>query len=247
MADFELYALKLKDLEGGYVDDPDDRGGATNMGITYRTYEHWGAQLFGAGHPSKTFFRAMTWDQAKRIYRAGYWDRCKGDEIQSQAWAEMIIDWYINSGTGAIINLQRALNKSRPSSGLKVDGIIGPITLQAINNWVYFETEALAYEDYRGRRLSFYNDIVHDNPSQQKFLRGWINRVNRFPATLPKVYKLREKPEEVGAEDKARTAEATRAELLIVAALWVLKDIPLKVALVQAKEFREELEKAGLL
>ena len=165
MARFSLYIPKLTAFEGGYVDDPDDLGGATNMGITYRTYC---AYMVKKGlRPTPEKFRAMTIEQRDAIIESEYWDKCKGDEILNQSVAEALIDWFINSGYNATIALQKILKME------KIDGIVGPKTLRAINT----SNPKELFNALITARLEFVEGIVKRDPTQQKFLKGWKNRI----------------------------------------------------------------------
>lgn len=90
--------LKLKPFilkwEGGYCNDPDDRGGATNMGVTIATFRTYFGQ-------DKTVadLKAMTDEQWMRIFADGFWNPCHADEIANQALANIIVDMAFNSGT----------------------------------------------------------------------------------------------------------------------------------------------------
>ena len=82
MANFNKYIPLLTEFEGGYVDDPDDLGGAMNMGITYRTFVDY---LHKRGlSANKDKFKSMTIDLRNQIIKSEYWDKCRGDEIKSQ-------------------------------------------------------------------------------------------------------------------------------------------------------------------
>lgn len=158
MADFDKYAPLLRQFEGGFVNDPCDPGGATNKGVTLAVFR----QFFGQ---DKTVadLKAITDSQWRTVMKS-YWDRVKGDKINSQPVAEMLADWHINAGTAAIRSAQRALN-------LEVDGIIGPNSLSMLNQPGVFPI-------LKDARIQYYKTLVLRNRSLSKFLNGWINRVN---------------------------------------------------------------------
>ena len=120
MADFDKYAPKLSDIEGGWVDDPDDNGGATNRGVTLTTY-----RTFFGQHKTKEDLKNMP-DHEWRFIMKSFWDECSGDHITNQTIAEFLVDWRIHSGGIAIRKIQAAFS-------LKPDGIVGPLTLGALN------------------------------------------------------------------------------------------------------------------
>lgn len=132
MADFSIAIEKTLEYEGGYVDNPNDPGGATNWGITIGVLQSQGSlgDVDGNGAIDKTDVKLMTRDTAIQIYRNLYW---KGDNIDSQAIAEKHFDIGVNMGVGTAAKyLQQAAVKCGQT--ITVDGNIGPKTISAINN-----------------------------------------------------------------------------------------------------------------
>ena len=150
--------------------DPNDSGGATICGITIGTYSSY---LRKKGSEEKATPESLVLigaDEWLDIYKTMFWDRCKGDLIESQAIADMIVDWCWTSGAYALKRVQRFV-------GASPDGVIGPKSVAAIN--------AKIGEDYRpflsaltAERIVYYKGIAHNNPRNKKFLNGWINRAN---------------------------------------------------------------------
>ena len=98
--------------EGGYSNDPKDPGGETKYGISKRSYP-------------RVDIGALTLEGAHRIYRADYWDKIHGDDLDP-ALALVAFDAAVNNGVGQAVRwLQGAL-------GVKQDGVIGPVTLNAL-------------------------------------------------------------------------------------------------------------------
>ena len=160
MANFYKYVPLLKRFEGGFSNNPNDAGGPTMRGVTLKTFR----SFYGEGR-TVADLRNMTDEQWAHIMKA-YWDRVRGDQIVDQRVANMFADWYINSGSHAIRNVQRAL-------GVDVDGIVGPKTLQRING-----NPDDVFELIRRTRLNYYYRLVQNDPRQRVFLKGWVNRVN---------------------------------------------------------------------
>lgn len=161
---FDMYAPKLKKLEGGYANVKGDRGGATNMGVTLKTFR----RFFGSDKTVNDL-KAMTEEQWKKVM-ISYWNTCRADEMVNQSVAELIVDWAINSGpVTAIKKVQRIL-------GVAEDGVVGTDTLDALNN----ESQSWLFEEIKQARINFYQEIVRRDPTQQKFLAGWLKRVNSF-------------------------------------------------------------------
>lgn len=164
MADFSIYAPKLQKFEGGFVNNPKDKGGATNCGVTLATFRSY----YGIKRTTADL-KAMTQEQWVHIMKTGYWDKVKADQVRNQSIAEIAADWCVNSGVNGIKNMQAAL-------GLKADGIVGPKTLAVLNS----PNEQTIFSRIKQGRLDYYNRIVLKDPTQRIFLNGWRNRTNSF-------------------------------------------------------------------
>lgn len=163
MADAKKLMPFILEREGGFSDNPKDRGGATNKGVTLATFRQYYGQTATVAQ-----LRAMTDDQWAHIFKSGYWDKFRGDEIESQAVADMCVDWAWHSGTAtAARQVQRVL-------GVAADGVVGPKTVAAINA----ADPAELFGRLKRARLAFVEGIVRRDPSQRVFLRGWKNRIN---------------------------------------------------------------------
>jgi len=183
-------------FEGGFSNDPDDRGGKTNMGITHGTLSR--ARING-WVPKDVTIETLTREQAETIYRKGYWEPIKGDELPSPI-AEIVFDCAINHGVGGAVRmLQRALNAMRHTIPLAVDGVIGPKTLAAVQKLVELDRKhSDAFPEMGPRfhtmmlartialyRAQYYVLIVESRSNQKKFFWGWIrNRVVRIAEKL---------------------------------------------------------------
>ena len=164
MARFDIYIPYLTNFEGGYVNDPLDRGGETNMGITLNTYKGY-CKLVGKPY-SYEEFRNMDISLRNEIIKKVFWDNCKADEIVNQSVAMAIVDWSINSGGVAIKEVQKLLK-------LHIDGIVGKMTLAAING---ADQERL-FKAIIWARMEYLHEICRIAPTNNRFLKGWINRV----------------------------------------------------------------------
>ncbi|UYK79607.1 N-acetylmuramidase [Xanthomonas sacchari] len=169
MASFDLYLPQLLRFEGGFVDDPNDPGGATNHGITLATFQRCAQTLLGQA-PTLQNLRALTVQQAATIYQHDYW----------QTLAELVFDFYVNAGDVAISLLQRVLQQLG-ATGLAVDGEMGPATLAALAS----ADTAQVYAQYRQQRIAYYQRLVAERPADAEFLAGWLRRAEWFPASLP--------------------------------------------------------------
>lgn len=156
-------------FEGGYVNDPDDRGGATNKGVTIATYRALGKWDNNKdGKIDEKDLKLITNEQWQIIFKNSFWDKIKGDDIVNQSIADLIADWVWASGKYGITNTQKVL-------GVKQDGIVGAKTIAAING--YKNQKELFYK-LKSERIAYVNRIVKANPSQKKFIKGWLNRIN---------------------------------------------------------------------
>ncbi|MBR7713704.1 hypothetical protein KC099_10905 [Acinetobacter nosocomialis] len=176
----EQYLDELIKREGGYVNNPADRGGATKYGIT---------EAVARENGYKGNMKDLPLDMAKSIYRKNYWTAPRFDQVNniSSAIAEELLDTGVNCGTGfAKPLLQRALNllNNEGKAGyadLKVDGVYGSNTLGALKT--YLAKRGKDGEKVLVRVLNImqgqrYIEICEHNPSQEQFFYGWIsNRV----------------------------------------------------------------------
>lgn len=166
---FDVAKIVLKH-EGGLVDDPDDKGGRTNLGVTSGTLAR--ARAVIPDLPERV--DDLTVSQALSIYQRLYWDACRCEQIPEPV-DFLVFDAAINCGTGgAGKQLQRALN--RMGGDLKEDGSIGPLTLAAANAAFDSDPWRLLYA-VEMERIRWHNSIVARDKTQTKFLHGWLNRI----------------------------------------------------------------------
>ena len=154
---FDFAMRLLLRHEGGFVNHPKDPGGMTNLGVTEAVWDaHTGKSATEAD------MRALTPQAVQPIYKARYWDAIKGDALP-RGVDYCLFDCAVNSGPGRAIKLaQYVLHQ-------KVDGILGPHTLGAINRADAIEL----IEDYSQRRLDFLKSL----PTWDVFGKGWGRRV----------------------------------------------------------------------
>ena len=166
----DLAPLILK-WEGGFVNDPKDRGGATNMGVTLNTWKRVGYDKDKDGDIDVKDLKLLSKeDVVKKVLKPYYWDKWRADEINNQSIANILVDWVYTSGKYGITKVQAMLN-------LKPDGVVGNNTLSAIND---YPNQRQLFQRIKNERLAFIDRIVKNNPSQRRFLKGWKNRVNAF-------------------------------------------------------------------
>jgi len=171
MASFDLFLPILLKFEGGYVNNPSDPGGQTNMGITMATFQQCAHELLGID-PTSDNLKALTPAQAGIIYRKNYWNKMMGDAFTLQDLANIVCDFYVNAGTNATKLLQTILQEK--GAAITADGMIGPATMKALASFLQEDV----YNIYKQRRIAYYQALGTKYPM---FLTGWLNRVNSFP------------------------------------------------------------------
>lgn len=175
MANFLLVIPQTIKWEGGYVNDPSDSGGATNRGITYSTYNTLCVRVLKR-NPSLEHFKSLTKDEAAKFIQF-YWNVATfNNSIKSQSIAECIFNWYWGSGTDGLMMWQTMLKNAFGLSKIEVDGIIGKTTVDATNS--LNETELLKVAI--ATRKQFFIDLAKRRPKDEKFLKGWLNRLDSF-------------------------------------------------------------------
>ena len=169
MAKIENLVDYILKWEGGYVDHPNDPGGATNMGVTIGTTKSLGLKYDKNkdGKITKADIKLLTKKDAMEIMKHHYWDKCKADQINSQAVANILVDWFWMSGVNATKGIQKLV-------GVTVDGKIGLASLAAINKQ---KEKDLVEKLYEARR-QFYKTIISRNSKLKAFEKGWNNRLN---------------------------------------------------------------------
>lgn len=168
MANIDNLAPFILRWEGGFVNDPVDKGGATNMGVTIGTWRSVGYDKDGDGDIDVDDLRILTReDVIERVLRPHYWNRWRADEIHNQSVANILVDWVWASGAHGIRRPQRIL-------GVTADGIVGPKTLAAVNSMDPMELHFRIKND----RIKFIDEICQRDPSQERFRKGWLNRIN---------------------------------------------------------------------
>jgi len=169
MATINQLATKLFLSEGLFVNDPADRGGPTNRGVTLSTWRNVGFDKDGDSDIDIDDIRLLTPDDALMVLKKFYWDRWRADELNHQKVANILVDWLWCSGKWGILIPQRIL-------GVPVDGIVGPVTIQAVNRANPYRFLIQIYNT----RVTFILDIIKRDPSQKRFEKGWFNRLNAF-------------------------------------------------------------------
>ncbi|ETA49202.1 holin-associated N-acetylmuramidase [Ponticoccus alexandrii] len=171
--------------EGGYVNDPDDPGGATKHGVTIHTMRRLGLDLDGDGDVDSEDVKQLGHEQAVEIFLTHYFLRPRIAELP-EALHATVFDMYVNAGTNAVKILQRLLNQM--AERVAVDGVIGPQTIGAAARAYAKAPDHLA-DAYGIARRNYYFALADQRPASRKYAHsraggkgGWIRRAEEFIA-----------------------------------------------------------------
>ncbi len=140
---------------GGYTNDPDDAGGETKWGISKRA------------NPDLDI-KNLTREEAEKRYFEKYWKPLNLENIENINIALQIFDFAVNAG------INKAVKTAQRLVGVNVDGVIGPNTVAAIN-----KMNNTFLNRYKYARKEYYLYLVKVKPSNNKYLNGWLNRIER--------------------------------------------------------------------
>lgn len=170
--------------EGGFQDNPNDPGNylngkliGTNFGITpkllHKYFREWD-------------IRTLTKGQVREVYRSVYWNEMRLEGIENEELVLQIFDFGVNAGfppdsCRRSIRMIQGIVNAKP-----IDGICGPITKKAINEFKPIikiesgkEIEYSALDLFKSGRIAYYRDLANRKPELSEFLRGWLIRVEK--------------------------------------------------------------------
>ncbi len=176
-------ARQIVAREGGYVDDPDDPGGATKHGVTVHTMRRLGLDLNGDGGVDAADVRRISAAQAEDIFIRHYYSD-PGVGRLPQPLRASVFDMYVNAGANAVKILQRLLRQM--GQNVAVDGVIGPQTAAAADVAAGVAPGHIG-DAYAIARRNYYLRLADRRPASRKFARaksggkgGWIIRAEEF-------------------------------------------------------------------
>lgn len=165
--------------EGGLVDNPADKGGITNYGISLRYARGIGLDLNGDCHTDKDDIVLVTPQIAHDLYLRDFYYIPKIDGLP-EPLQPFMVDFAINSGPGrAVMTLQALLGAMTNDTTLVQDGVIGPKT-RAVAERLCDAMRPLLVNQLVEARNRYLQWLVHRDPSQARFLSGWLARSNSF-------------------------------------------------------------------
>lgn len=158
----EAVAELINRYEGGYIDDPEDDGGQTKYGISKRSY------------PDEDIPK-LSRERAEQIYWRDFWSPYEIDRMPGRI-GEKFFQTVVNMPAAqAVTILQRAL-RAATSERLADDGILGPRTRAVMDGITARGIVEAVLAALRSEQAGYYRQIVQANPSQGRFLKGWLNR-----------------------------------------------------------------------
>jgi lysozyme family protein len=169
MANIDIALKRTLKFEGGYVNDPHDPGGETNLGITKRVAE---------GHGYTGDMHDIPMSIVTAIYKQSYWDALKLDSITGQVFANHAFDCAVNMGSGTAAKMmQNTVNAQDSSFALVIDGGIGSKSTSAINVLcATTENERSLVTQFCHLRKKRYYDIIAKRPESARYINGWLKR-----------------------------------------------------------------------
>lgn len=166
-------------VEGGFVDDPSDSGGATNYGITEAVARSFGYE----GH-----MRDLPRETAYDIYVAKYWDSVRGNGLSalSESVAEEVVDTGVNMGVNRASKfLQRSLNvlnnREKYYPDIMVDGVIGPGTISTLEIFLFKRKEETLVKMLNCLQGAFYVELAERREKDERFISGWFKNRVKLP------------------------------------------------------------------
>ncbi|MBC9245627.1 peptidoglycan-binding protein [Paracoccus sp. 11-3] len=183
MQTVEEIAREIVAREGGFVNDPDDPGGATNYGVTIGTMRSLGLDLNRDGKVDISDVKSLTRAQAQQIFIDHYFKKPRLEELPDALQAS-VFDMYVNAGANAVKILQKLV--TRMGFAISADGVVGPQTIAAVHDAALLAPDHLA-DAYGIARRNYYYALADQRPASRKYARakaggkgGWIIRAEQF-------------------------------------------------------------------
>ena len=168
MAEFIKAYQKMILHEGIYSNDPDDPGLRTVMGISEKTWPNWeGWKIVNTLSSEKEMTtNSELQNKVQLFYLINFWNPIKGANIINQEIAESLFDFSVNTGLNTAISIAQAI------IGVKNDGIVGAMTISALNAC----NAELFLAKFTIAKILRYVNIVKKRPVSKKYFYGWVCR-----------------------------------------------------------------------
>jgi lysozyme family protein len=166
MENFQVILAKLLEIEGGFVDNPEDSGGMTNLGVTARMWASW--LNVPLTRITKQTMLGLKQQDVSPFYIANYWNLVNGNDLPSGVDA-MVFHFEVDAGGVSAKILQQVV-------GVQVDGIVGPATILATKGYLANYGKVYLFDALANRQIAYYKSLANFGT----FGQGWIDRVNAF-------------------------------------------------------------------
>ena len=184
---FKNALTKLLNHEGGYANDPDDKGGETYRGISRKNFPNWiGWNIIDYYKTTKHFEEHLTSDfnlqaHVEDFYKTNFWNKMHCDFIPTEI-AEELFELSVNTGlkraTSILQTTLNILNRNEKAyNDILVDGRFGNITLVTLRTSLKHNSRRLIFNLINILQGSFYTELMLNNPVYEKYI-GWFNRID---------------------------------------------------------------------
>ena len=168
--------------EGGFAKVPMDKGGETYRGISRVNFPNWpGWPIVDQNKPLKKNDIIINRHLDKLVanfYFENFWQKINADQLPGSIRTLLFV-FAVNSGVKTAVKVFQTVLEDTLNKPTFIDGIVGPETIKFANQ----ADQKILFDNLKEARLKFYNSIVANNPTQKKFLKGWLNRLESFKYT----------------------------------------------------------------
>jgi lysozyme family protein len=189
MANFNEAYLITSNIEGKYSNDPVDPGGETYKGVARKRNPNWSGWVIvdryknQSNFPKNMYSNTQLEECVRSFYKEQYWNINKLDDFSSQPIANDVYDTSVNMGVSKAVKfLQLTLNVLNRNGAvypdISEDGKMGATTLKALDFFMASGEEQFIRKIFFILRGNYYIELMIRDPSQEKFCRGWLNRIN---------------------------------------------------------------------
>ena len=172
---FSLAHAFTAQWEGGYVNHPNDPGGATKYGISLRWLRDQGMDINDDGVVDEKDIRALTRDTAANLYHSYFWTRPGICRLPALV-AVVVYDGAVNTGIGRAVRQMQDVSNTLGGGYLTTDGVIGPLTLARVDALCNNPWSELSFSQTLVAKRMDYHERLGESRRFAPFLEGWLNR-----------------------------------------------------------------------